>query len=72
MLAWLIASAMFRAYTNKQLGKNGKSDLPVFFIKKGMLITSNYPYSRFPLQAAESAVFQNKFISQRQVSPVKA
>lgn len=25
MRAWLIASAMFRAYTNKQLGKSGKS-----------------------------------------------
>lgn len=30
MLAWLIASAMFRAYTNKQLGKSGKRNLSAF------------------------------------------
>ena len=31
MLAWLVAFAMFRAYTNKQLGKAGRFILPALF-----------------------------------------
>ena len=41
MFAWLIASAMFRAYTNKQLGKAGSNFRLYYLMLASSYLTSH-------------------------------
>lgn len=58
MLAWLVAFAMFRAYTNKQLGKAGGEFFLLF------LYGHVYPINRYVDQLLTNVIIFNEKLLQ--------